>query len=55
MRMYRKCVYLALISAMAVTSLTACQSDDTIGESQIVLNPNETVKILPKTLVLVTY
>jgi hypothetical protein len=27
---------------MAVASLTACQSDDTIGESQIVLNPDET-------------
>jgi hypothetical protein len=27
---------------MALSSLTACQTDDTLGESQIVLNPDET-------------
>lgn len=42
MRVSQKYIMLLIVSAIAVTSFTACQNNDTIGESHIVLNSNET-------------
>lgn len=42
MRMYKNYLLTSILSVMTIYSLTACNSDSTIGESQIVLNSDVT-------------
>jgi len=42
MKISKKCIMLSVLSTITIASLTACNKDTTIGESQIVLNSDET-------------